>query len=54
MNRQRPSALKELWGFLRHRKRWWLLPTLLILGAMAGFIVMAEGSVAIPFLYTLF
>ena len=48
------SRLGELWAFLRIRKRWWLVPTVLVLGAMAAFILSAEGSVAIPVLYTLF
>ena len=40
--------------FLRVRKRWWLLPVLLVLGAMAVLVVFAESSVAAPFIYTLF
>ncbi len=51
---QRPRLLSEIWAFLKVRKRWWLLPILLVLSAMAAFIVLAEGSVAMPFIYTLF
>ena len=44
----------EAWGMLRTRKRWWLLPILVVLVSMAVFVVFAEGSTAMPFLYTLF
>jgi len=44
----------EAWGMLRTRKRWWLLPILVVLVSMAVFVVFAEGSAAMPFLYTLF
>jgi hypothetical protein len=46
--------LKDLWGFLRVRKKFWLLPmivTLLLLGAL---IVLTSGSAIAPFIYTLF
>ena len=46
--------LKDLWGFLRQRKKYWLLPmivTLLLLGAL---IVLTSGSAIAPFIYTLF
>ena len=46
--------LRDLWGFLKERKKYWLLPiilTLLILGAL---IVLASGSAIAPFIYTLF
>lgn len=51
---RRPGLMRETWAFLRVRKRWWLLPVMLILAAMATFIVFAESSVAVPFIYTLF
>lgn len=54
MTPRRQRLLSEMWAFMRVRKRWWLLPILLVLGAMATFIVLAEGSVAMPFIYTLF
>ena len=46
--------LRDLWGFLRMRKKYWLLPmivTLLLLGAL---IVLTSGSAIAPFIYTLF
>ena len=51
---KRTSVVRELWAFLRVRKKWWLLPVLVILGAMAVFAVYAESSVAVPLIYTLF
>ena len=50
----RQSAARDLWAYLRVRKKWWLLPVLLVVGLMAVFAVYAEGSAAIPFIYTLF
>ncbi len=52
--RRARGPLGEMWAYLRVRKRWWLLPALVVLGLMATFIVLAEGSVALPFVYTLF
>jgi hypothetical protein len=51
---KRPGRTSELWSYLRTRKRWWLLPTLFILLLLGLFISFAEGSVAVPFIYTLF
>ena len=46
--------LVELWTFLRVRKKLWLLPIILILLMFGGLIILAEGSVVAPFIYTLF
>ena len=46
--------LKDLWGFLRTRKKFWLLPVILILLGFAVVIVFASGSAIAPFIYTLF
>ncbi len=46
--------LKELWGFLRERKKFWLLPVILTLLAIGGLLVFAQGSALAPFIYTLF
>ncbi len=48
------GTARELWAFMKVRKRWWLLPILVIMGAFAVFISIAEGSAAAPFLYTIF
>jgi hypothetical protein len=48
------DMLKDLWGFMRVRKKFWLLPiifTLLLLGVLLFF---AQGSAVAPFIYTLF
>ncbi len=45
---------RELWEFLRTRKRWWLAPIAIVLAAMAAFIMLTEGSIAAPLIYTLF
>jgi len=46
--------LRELWGFLRVRKKFWLLPVLLSLILTGGLLIFAQGSVVAPFIYTLF
>lgn len=48
------AIVKELWGFLRERKKWWLLPILAMLVLMAGLILLTEGSAIAPFIYALF
>lgn len=46
--------LKEFWSFLRIRKRYWLLPVILILMLLGAIIVFSSGSAVAPFIYTLF
>lgn len=46
--------LKELWDFLRQRKKLWLLPLVLVVLVIGGLLVLAQGSVIAPFIYTLF
>ena len=46
--------LTELWAFLKIRKKLWLLPIILVLVLFGGLIILAEGSVVAPFIYTLF
>jgi Family of unknown function (DUF5989) len=46
--------LKDLWGFLRVRKKFWLLPLIGILLAFGVLIVLTAGSAIAPFIYTLF
>ena len=48
------SFFNELWEFLRERKKFWLLPIILILLLMGGLIVLTQGSAVAPFVYTLF
>ena len=44
----------EIWGFLRDRKKFWLLPIIVFLGLLGSLIVLTEGSAVAPFIYTLF
>jgi hypothetical protein len=44
----------ELWVFMRERKKFWLLPIVLILVLFGGLIVFTQGSAVAPFIYTLF
>ena len=46
--------IKDLWGFLRERKKFWLLPLILILLVFGALIVLTAGSAIAPFIYTLF
>jgi hypothetical protein len=46
--------LAELWSFLRVRKKFWLVPVLLVIGVFGGLVLMTQGSVVAPFVYTLF
>ena len=48
------NFLKELWKFLRVRKKLWLAPIIIIMVALGGLLVLAQGSVVAPFIYTLF
>jgi hypothetical protein len=48
------SFLIELWQFLRERKKFWLLPILLMMVVFGGLIVLSQGSAVAPFIYTLF
>jgi hypothetical protein len=46
--------LKDLWGFLRQRKKFWLLPLITIVLMFGALMVFASGSAIAPFIYTLF
>lgn len=46
--------LKDLWAFFSHRKKYWLLPIILILLIFGALIVLTSGSAIAPFIYTLF
>ena len=48
------SFVKEFWKFLKVRKKFWLIPILLILALFGGLIVLSQGSAIAPFIYTLF
>ena len=44
----------ELWAFMRERKKFWMLPIVLVLLLFGGLIVFTQGSAVAPFIYTLF
>jgi hypothetical protein len=48
------ELLKDLWGFMRVRKKFWLAPIIIILLLLGALIVLSQGSAVAPFIYTLF
>ena len=48
------NFIKEFWEFLRVRKKYWLLPILIVLVIFGGLIILSQGSVVAPFIYTIF
>ena len=48
------SFLKELWSYMRTRKKFWLLPIFVVLGLFGAVLVLTQGSAVAPFIYTLF
>jgi len=48
------ELLKDLWGFMRVRKKFWLAPVIIVLLLLGSLIVLSQGSAVAPFIYTLF
>jgi hypothetical protein len=48
------DLVKELWLFMRARKKYWMIPILVVVGLLGLLIVLAEGSAVAPFIYTIF
>lgn len=48
------DLIKDLWGFMRVRKKFWLAPIILILLLLGALLVLTQGSAVAPFIYTLF
>ena len=48
------DILKELWAFLCLRKKLWLAPLIIVMLVLGGLLILAQGSVVAPFIYTLF
>jgi hypothetical protein len=46
--------LTDFWGFLSERKKFWMLPIMVVLLGIGGLLVLAQGSAVAPFIYTLF
>ena len=47
------SFVKELWAFLRVRKKLWLAPIIIVIVLLGGLLILAQGSVIAPYIYTL-
>jgi hypothetical protein len=52
--REVASLAVEFWDFLRHRKKWWLAPIVIVLALFGALIVFTQGSAVAPFIYTIF
>ena len=48
------SFLRELWSYMRARRKYWLLPIMIAMALLGALIVLSQGSVIAPFIYTLF
>ena len=46
--------IKEFWEFLKERKKYWLIPIIIVLVLFGGLIVLSQGSAVAPFIYTIF
>ena len=46
--------ITDLWGFLKERKKFWLLPIILTLLVIGGLIILTSGTANAPFIYTIF
>ena len=48
------DLILQMWSFLRARRKFWLLPIIIVTVLIGGLLVLAQGSVVAPFIYTLF
>ena len=48
------SCIAELWAFMRERKKYWLIPILVMMVIFGGLIVLVQGTAVAPFIYTIF
>ena len=48
------SFIKELWAFIRARKKYWIVPIFVMMAIFGALIVLAQGSAVAPFIYTMF
>ena len=48
------SFIKELWAFMRTRKKYWLIPIVVTMTIIGGLLVLSSGTAVAPFIYTLF
>lgn len=50
----RSGLMSELWAFMKVRKKFWMLPIVVIMVLVGGLLIFAQGSVLAPFIYTIF
>jgi hypothetical protein len=48
------DLMKDLWDFMRERKKFWLAPIIIVMLLLGALIVLSQGSAVAPFIYTLF
>ena len=48
------DLIKDLWGFMKERKKFWLAPIIVVMLLLGGLLVLTQGSAIAPFIYTLF
>lgn len=48
------GLISEFWAFMRTRKKWWLLPIIVVMVLVGALLVFAQGSALAPFIYTIF
>ena len=48
------SFLAEIWAFMRVRKKFWLVPIVVMMVVLFGLVILSQGSAVAPFIYTLF
>jgi len=48
------DLIKDLWGFMRVRKKFWLAPIIFVMVLLGALVVLTQGSAVAPFIYTLF
>jgi hypothetical protein len=48
------ELMKDLWGFMRARKKFWLAPIIIVMLLLGSLVVLTQGSAVAPFIYTLF
>lgn len=48
------SLPRELWAYLRTRKKYWLVPIIVMMVVFGGLVVLSKGSAVAPFIYTIF
>ncbi len=53
-SKEKVGIIAELWAFMKVRKKWWLLPIIIVLLLVGALLVFAQGSALAPFIYTIF